>query len=118
MAELTFDEATVAARLRISRKTLRRRIKETGLAFIKPGRAYVFTERDFQILCEAIRQCRSGSSHQENERAIAGTSSAARSTGEITRSLQRRSTARLLRSLERISNESSSRVVALDLEKR
>ena len=116
MTELTFDE--VAARLRISRRTLHKRIKESGLAFIKPGRSYVFTERDYQLLCEAIRQCRSGSSHQENEKVIAGTSSAARSTGETTRSLQRRSTARLLRNLERTSSENSSRVVALDLEKR
>jgi len=117
MAEFTLDE--VAARLHISRRTLQRRMKETGLAFIRPGRSsYLFTERDFQILCEAIRQCRSGSSHQDNERAITGTLSAARSTAETSRSLRRRATARLLNNLERTSSESSSRVVALDLERR
>ena len=115
-AEFTFDE--VAARLRVSRRTLQRRIAETGLAFARPGRSYLFTEADFKLLFEAIRQCRSGSSHQENERAIAGTSSAARSTTETSRSLQRRATRRLLKNLDRTSSESSSRVVALDLEKR
>lgn len=116
MAELTFDE--VADRLRISGTTLRRRIKETGLAFARPGRSYLFTEDDFKILFEAIRQCRSGSSHLENERAIPPTSSEVRSMAEILRSLRRRDTRRLLKGLGKNSNSNLSNVVALDLEKR
>ena len=116
MAEFTEDE--VAARLRISRSTLRRRIKESGLAFPRPGRSYLFTESDVQLLLEAIRQCRSGSSHQENERIINSGSSEARSMAETTRSLRRRETGRLLKNLGRNSNSNLSNVVALELERR
>ena len=42
VATLSLDQ--VAARLGVSRKTLLRRIAETGLAFTRPGRTFVFTE--------------------------------------------------------------------------
>ncbi len=117
MSEFTFAE--VAARLRISARTLRRRISESGLAFARPGRSYLFTEDDFKILFEAIRQCRSGSSHLENERAIASISSVGQPTAqETSRFLQRRETKRLLKNFGKTSSTKSSGVVALDLERR
>jgi excisionase family DNA binding protein len=60
--------AEVAKRLRVSKKTVTRRIKEAEHAgygpFAKPGRTYLLTETDYQILFEAIRRCRSHSSPQ------------------------------------------------------
>src|SRR5215471_5249243 len=113
--ELSLDE--VAARLRVSRRTLKRRIAETGLAFARPGRTVVFTESDYQRLLKALRECRSNLSHQAREKEISSTSSEARSTDDSMRSLRRRQTQRLLATSRKTSNASSSRVVHLDLEK-
>jgi hypothetical protein len=77
----------VAASLGIHKRTLQRRIAESGLALARPGRAPLLSEDDIAILLEATRR-----------RKIAPSVAAARSVAELLlKSQRRRQTARLLK---------------------
>src|SRR6516162_4498574 len=114
---LTLDE--VATRLGVSARTVLRRINESGIDFLRPGRSYRFTEYDYEKLCEAIRRCRSRSSRRASEKEtpsiLLGESTP--SPGETLRSLRRRETKRLLGNLRERSGKGSRQVVHLDLER-
>src|SRR5215471_15018917 len=115
--ELTLAE--VAVRLGVSRRTLRRRIVESGLAFPKPGRSYVLNEEDYKRLREELR-CRGSSSRQESAREIPTGSCEGpiRSAAEALRSARKRERKRLLKNLRQSTGESFAQVVHLDLERK
>src|SRR5690242_8266245 len=113
--EQDFTLAEVAARLRISERTLRRRLAEhPEIRPPRPGRAIVFTRRDIEALEEALR-CRSRSSHPASAKGTPGTSSAARSPESCVSSAQKREIRRRLAALRLSSNSPSSTVVSLQL---
>jgi excisionase family DNA binding protein len=119
MIDRTLTVRDVAERLGVSERTVLRRIEESGLAFARPGRSYVFDEQDYHRLYEAIRQCRSRSSRQGDARTTPTGSpeDSTRSPDEALRSLRRRETKRLLDASRKKSGSGSPKVVHLHLER-
>ena len=113
MADRHLTLAEVADRLRVSRWTIMRRLKEhPEIRPMKPGRSLVFSRETVRAL-EAVVECRSVSMPPAPEREIDTGLPESRSIDDALRSARARQTARLLSPLRGSSSGDCEKIVPL-----
>jgi excisionase family DNA binding protein len=118
MAERYLTLAEVAERLRVSRWTIHRRLKDhPEIRRMKPGRSLVFTPDAVRAL-EAAVECRSDSMPPEPEKETGPGSPESRSIEDALRSARARQTGQLLSGLRASSSGGFEKIVLLDRVKR
>lgn len=114
MSERHLTLAEVAERLRVSRWTIRRRLKEhPEIRPISTGRSVVFDRATISALEDALR-CPSGCTSPEAEKETGSGSPESRSMDDALRSLRRQQTKRLLNAGRASSSEDCDKIVLLD----
>lgn len=109
--------AEVADRLRVSRWTIMRRLKDhPEIRPMKPGRSLVFS-RDVVRALEAVVECRSVSAPPAPEKETDTGSPGSRSIDDALRSARARQTGRLLSALRGSSSDDSEKIVPLGRER-
>jgi excisionase family DNA binding protein len=118
MGERHLTVAEVAERLRTSRWTISRRLKEhPEIRPIKTGRSVVFDRAAVRALEEALR-CPSASTPPEPERETDSGSPESRSMDDALRSARAQQTRRLLADGRANSSAASAKIVLLDQARR